>query len=892
MKQKIAHCIPHTHWDPFWYFTPQDSMVTFSYNMKEMIRAFDNNEITYFFLDGQTTAIDEYLELHPQDRPKIEELVTSGKLAIGPFNSQLDCFISSGESIINNLKLGIRSADALGGSSKIAYLADPFGQNYDFPKIFNQMGIHDFVFTRGVGDEYGLGIDFYFQSNDGSEVLCHTLLAGYGYGAYAFKEGTLFTADAEDYNKINVQSLIDRLLERTVLENEFVFPLGFDQNPIMLNIEEKMKAYNEKFKDYHFKLTTWRDYLDYVREHGKNIKIHKSEIFSAQYHRIHKSGMNSARADIKTLQDKAERVLTFESQPIMSMMDAIGIPYDKTLINKAWYTLVNTQTHASATHMDFTNSNMKNYAEEALSTAIAIKVYLMRLVAASLEANETGMPLVIFNTLPYKRNQIIKMKVITKTPEFELIHKGKSLAYTVVESKKEYAGVVKKDKTEMTEDKYFYRTTVLIQIDNFEGISYKTIYVKEIEKASNISIVNRGDKKIENTRYCIEVKDDGIWISDKKLKRIFKRAIYIEDSGDEGDNYDYSYPDAGKDWILHHHFDEAITTTFENDLCSELIINGAFLIPKDLEEREKNKRTSILNYKLRVRIWKNSDIIELKGSFDNEAKNHRVRMVFASEISNQYSYAGTQFGYIKRETDPEELKTWREKKWFEEPSTTNPLLNHVSAVSDEYTVSVFTRSAKEYDFIGKGFSDIAVTIYRSVGHLGLPDLNRRPGRPSGLANKVFETPDSQMIGTIEFELGVGYYQKFDGNSMMKEYIEYATDPMYYQKQNFDKTVFPISYFPINPWHNKLPDEYKFIELINSESCFGTLIKAENENGYVLRVYNSENHEVSLGEIDLGFDCDAVYKTDLLEENIVENSNKLMKLKKGELCNLLIKTKNT
>jgi hypothetical protein len=59
----------------------------------------------------------------------------------------------------------------------------------------------------------------------------------------------------------------------------------------------------------------------------------------------------------------------------MSMLDSLGIPYDQGIIDKAWYTLVNCQTHASATHIDATNRWMKengqaalNYSEAARST--------------------------------------------------------------------------------------------------------------------------------------------------------------------------------------------------------------------------------------------------------------------------------------------------------------------------------------------------------------------------------------------------------------------------------------------------------------------------------------------------------------------------------------------
>src|SRR5690625_939167 len=211
--KKIANCIHHTNWDSIWYFPAEDALVQFSYNMKELLQAFDDGLVKDFFVDGQTAALGEYLEIHPEDRERVAKLVKEKKLFIGPFNSQLDCFISSGESVVNNLRLGIQSANKLGGVSNIDYLPDSFGHSYDFPKIFNQMGIYDFVIKRGVGDEYDLGSEFYLRSNDNSKLLVCTMMSGYGYGAYGFKDGTLLTDKAVDYNRLNVHSLIDRLLK-------------------------------------------------------------------------------------------------------------------------------------------------------------------------------------------------------------------------------------------------------------------------------------------------------------------------------------------------------------------------------------------------------------------------------------------------------------------------------------------------------------------------------------------------------------------------------------------------------------------------------------------------------------------------------------------------------
>ncbi len=883
--KKIANCIHHTHWDPIWYFTAQDAMVQFSYNMKELLDAFEKGLVKNFFLDGQTAAIDEYLELHPEDRKRIEKWVKAGKLFIGPFHSQLDCFISSGESVINNLRLGITQANRLGGVSKIAYLPDSFGHSQDFPKIFNQMGIYDFVIKRGVGDEYGLGSEFWMESNDGSRILVCTMLSGYGYGTYAFKDGTLFSDQAVDYNKIDVKSLIERLLEKSTIKGEFVFPLGFDQNPAILNIDELIQKYNQESDEFEFQLTTWEEYMQKIREKGENLKTHRSELFSTQYHRVHKS-IFSARSDIKTLQDQAERILTFEVQPLMSMLDRLGVTYDQGIIDKAWETLIKCQTHSSATLTDETNEYIKVESNNALNIAQATKVYLMKIIALSLPTNQKNiMPLVVYHTLPYERDVELELDVYTRSKDFKLVQNGEELPYTIVKQERQYGGVLRKDPVLLQEDQYFYKTTVIVQLKGFQGISYQTIYVHDHENATNKNYISPSNRSIENSRYRIELMDNGIRITDKKLGKTFDRAIYIDESGDEGDNYDYSYPD--EDMIIHHYFETASCSAYNAEGISEMTLNGQFDIPSDLEHRSQKNLDSTLKYTLTIRLREDHDVIELKGSFQNESKNHRVRIVFSTDFANSYSYAGTQYGYIRRETEPEGLKVWKEENWFEEPSPTNPLLNHVSAVGDEYVLTAFTRSVKEYEFIGDGKKDIALTIFRSVGHLGLPDLNRRPGRPSGLDYKIFETPESQLIGEITFEIGISFYEHFDANRIMNDYIKYATDIIYYQNQPFDKAVHAISYFPTNPLPFFVPEHYHFLSLKDSEGAFGTVVKSADQSGYILRIYNNEKKEVQAGTLNLNLEQAELYTTTLLETELEQTSPELDVLKPGELRNIKI-----
>jgi mannosylglycerate hydrolase len=210
-------------------------------------------------------------------------------------------------------------------------------------------------------------------------------------------------------------------------------------------------------------------------------------------------------------------------------------------------------------------------------------------------------------------------------------------------------------------------------------------------------------------------------------------------------------------------------------------------------------------------------------------------------------------------------------------------------VNEDYTVSVFTRSSKEYEFIGNNFSDISITLFRSYGALGYPDLNRRPGRPSGLDYMVFSTPECQMKKKNKFELALYFNKKYDANKITNAYVEYACEDSYYQKQDFDKSINPISYFPTNPLSKPLPRSYEFMEVKDLDGSFGTIVKSDLSESYILRLYNNKNHPSSGGEL-IGYNNGKeAYITDMIDElEIVDVSNKLPEMNGGELRIIKIK----
>jgi mannosylglycerate hydrolase len=179
----VIHLVPHTHWDREWYEPFQVFRMRLVELVDKLLDSMEADERLAFTLDGQVATVDDYLEIRPEGRIRIERLIAAGRLAIGPWQILMDEFLISGETIIRNLEIGWHAAEAYGAAMPIGYLPDMFGHVAQMPQILRRAGIGYAVVWRGVP----AAIDrhaFTWRSPDGSAVRTEYLVGGYGNGAY------------------------------------------------------------------------------------------------------------------------------------------------------------------------------------------------------------------------------------------------------------------------------------------------------------------------------------------------------------------------------------------------------------------------------------------------------------------------------------------------------------------------------------------------------------------------------------------------------------------------------------------------------------------------------------------------------------------------------------
>ena len=138
-RQRRVDIVAHTHWDREWY-APfpvfRHRLVGLLDELLDLLESEKSYE--HFLLDGQMAVVDDYLEIRPEQEPRLKALACAGRLAMGPWYVLMDEFLCSPETIIRNLQLGLARAYEFGGATGVGYLPDMFGHIAQMPQILRQ----------------------------------------------------------------------------------------------------------------------------------------------------------------------------------------------------------------------------------------------------------------------------------------------------------------------------------------------------------------------------------------------------------------------------------------------------------------------------------------------------------------------------------------------------------------------------------------------------------------------------------------------------------------------------------------------------------------------------------------------------------------------------------
>ncbi|CAH6865353.1 alpha-mannosidase [Vibrio chagasii] len=825
MTTSRLHITPHMHWDREWYFTTEESRILLVNNMEEIMNRLESDpEYKYYVLDGQTAVLEDYFAIKPENTERVKALVEAGKLIIGPWYSQTDTMQVSGESIVRNMMYGIRDCMKFGDAMKIGYLPDSFSMSSQLPMIYNGFDITRAMFWRGCSERHGTNkTEFLWQSNDGSEVTAQVLPLGYAIGKYLPQDEEGLRARLDKYFPV---------LEKPSVTKDILLPNGHDQMPIQKDIFEVMDKLREIYPDREFSMSRYEEVFEKVEAARDQLDTIKGEFNDGKYMRVHRT-ISSTRMDIKLIHAEIENKIVNILEPLASIAWTLGFEYHHGLIEKMWKESMKNHAHDSigCCCSDKVHAEILNRYILADDMATNLIHFYKRKIVDHMPDREGCDKLAMFNLSPYEREEVVNTAITIRAQEFSIFDENENpVEYFIRDKRQIDPGKVDRQIVHYGNYDPFMEFDIQIK-RTVPAMGFTTLHIQGNEKGA-VKVAERKDYLLENEYYRINVNDNAtLTIFDKETEQVFDQVLRLEDGSDDGDEYDYS--PSRQEWLLYS--DEFPVETSIDHQGFQSVANIAFRmkVPANLAEREERTgQNGFIEAQCQVVLKQGSRRIEVRMELDNQADDHRVRVLVPTPFVSETVVADNQFGCITRPTNDPAMAVWEEEKWKEAPVPVYQLMNFAALENGRAGMAIMSNGLREFEVIASQGDDnrdtFALTLFRGIGVLGKEELLLRPGRPSGIK---IPTPDSQVRGKLVCEFTLcGFSGNHIDANIMAQARDNVTPVECYNK-------IPYNAMKLNVGEQNLPMSFSLLSKQQAGAVLSVLKKAEDEDALIMRVYN-------------------------------------------------------
>jgi len=332
---------------------------------------------------------------------------------------------------------------------------------------------------------------------------------------------------------------------------------------------------------------------------------------------------------------------------------------------------------------------------------------------------------------------------------------------------------------------------------------------------------------IENEIFSVELADDQtLTVTDKKTGQVYRGLNRFVDSGDCGDEYNFSPPlnDSVQDTSLLR----GVTIT-RGAVQQIMTVSLVLTVPAGLSTDRKSRSAETVEIPITTTVTLTNGVprVDIHTRVDNRAKDHRLRAHFPAPFATDTANYDGHFEIVKRPIGvPAFDDTWAEQP---RPETYQSAFTSVSDGVTNFTIAnrglpevEVLRTRKSERLPSSGETEIALTLLRCVGWLSRDDFSTRKNH----AGPFLETPKAQMIGEWEFDYSV---------IVARDNIS-----CYRQAWNFES---PLRATGTGIHAGTLPASGSFVRVDNSSFVVSAVKEAEDGSGWIVRGYNIGDEEI-------------------------------------------------
>ena len=789
--RRRVNVVPHTHWDREWYSpfrTFQLRLVDLVDKLLELMES--DASYAHYLFDGQMAAVEDYLEVRPENRGRLQRLAASGRISFGPWYVLMDEFLVSGETIVRNLQLGFERAAEFGGGMEVGYLPDMFGHVGQMPQILRGAGFADAVVWRGVPSVVDKTA-FVWAAPDGSQVRAEYLPSGYSIGASVGDDAKALLRRLQAFEEEHSDFLIGP-------DAAILFPNGTDHQEPQRWLGRVVAEANAIQDRFEIVISSLPEAVARAPESG--LPSWQGELRSGARANI-LMGVASNRVDVKQAAARAERSLERLAEPLAALLSEPG-GYPEAVLQIAWREVVRNSAHDSicaCSHDEVCAAVLHRYAE-ATRIAEGVAERALKKLASSLSEPCH----VAVNPLARSRSGVVELIIGEKGPieGAQVLDERFGLAADLVLTTAEVRGVLSQLSGQDQMGEGAYLAGVDVEEDD-TGIDVAVrlrpersndLQVEQIRNDLLARFALRPDAQVRvnldqasSRRVLVRVADvpgfgwkawqsaplddpvtaakeaDGGLVLANSLVSVtlspsdgtfsvdgipgFNRLV---DSGDFGDTYNYSPPE--HDLVVDAPERVTLTLVESGPVRAVAVAERMYRWPEKIDEGRRSRtgeQEVVVSSRIDVRAGE--AMVRVTTSFDNVCRDHRLRAWFPLPQPADHSNAECAFAVVERgllaEGGPSEraLATYPSRRFVKAGGLT---VCHEGLC--EYELVDIAEAGAGAALQAHG---LALTLLRATGMLSRLTMANRP-LPAGPVDHL-EGPQLQGPRTLRYAVAVG-----------------------------------------------------------------------------------------------------------------------------------------
>ena len=507
LNNSTIYLMNSSHQDIAWMDSPEKCVVERDTMLiSPLINSLEAKPYLRFDVED-ALMIKEYIERHPEKKAFIRQLLNNGTISCGSTFIQPYEEMYSGEALARQFYFGAKwLKNEFDYNANTYWNVDVPGRTPQMPQIMKKAGTDFMMISR---HERGI---FYWAAPDGSSIL--TFSPGHYYDGFVPLQKDFY--EAAEY----------------IATSTLDWEIFFDSNTTQPVIPILSSADMSPVHDYSHIINRWESIAELEVNPGKTVsvslpkfKIATSPEFMQAFEQsatkipsikgerpavwlyIHGPGHQKAlkasrRGDI--LLTMAEKFAAMDAMSQNSFSD-----YPQKRLNNAWEAKIFPDHGWGGKHGDITDDLFRRKFEFAHNEASQIIENATQSLAGHIKTKQNaGIPIVVFNSLSWTRNDLIRC-----TLNFD---EGEASDFVIQDAKNKVVDY-QKLKTERYNDNSLKSVDVCFMASEIPSIGYATFYAM----TANVPLTKEKEKQqdsFENDFYKIEFTDGGLSsIYDKEL---------------------------------------------------------------------------------------------------------------------------------------------------------------------------------------------------------------------------------------------------------------------------------------------------------------------------------------------------------------------------------------